>query len=544
MVRILLIFILFAFKNIFSQSKDEILFKINDSIIYVEEFDRVFNKNTELLENDNDKDFNSYFDLFVNYKLKLAEAYEMGLHKDPKYIGELNNYSNQLQKSYLTDKKSEEKLLKEAYLRTIKEVNVSHVLIRYDDFNNDSLAIINKLKSIKDPFLNLPTSEFKENFNQDNTMIIEDLGYFSAFKMIYKFETTAYQTPVGSVSEPFRTRFGFHILKVNDKRSSLGEVSVGHIMVFKNKDDSRKRINNILDSINSGSSFEYMAKKYSEDKNSSFKGGRLNPFSSGQINSIPFENAAFSLSENNNISDPIETKYGWHLIKFYSRKKIKSYEEMKFEILNKLKKSSRNEIISDSFYDFLMKKYNLSYENDNLKTLASIIDSTYFQGKWSIPEKFAETKPFLTINGNEYNFLDFATYLEDTQKITKPYKIDNLLKDKYKLFINLNIIEIYKRNLEKENKDYSFIVKEYREGLLLFNLMQQKIWKMSDSDSENLKIFFDENKSNYSSFEGEKGKVIGDYQKLKEENWLHQLRAKHTIYINKRAVRKLSKNYN
>ena len=322
MKKILLIFILFAFKNIFSQSEEVMLFKINDSIIYVEEFNRVFNKNIELLDNDNDKDFNSYFDLFVNYKLKLAEAYEMGLHKDPKYISELNKYSNQLQKSYLTDKKSEEKFLKEAYARTIEEVNVSHVLIRYDDFNNDSLAVINKLKSIKDPFLNLSTTEFKENFNQDNIMIIEDLGYFSAFKMIYKFETTAYETPVGSVSEPFRTRFGYHILKVNDKRSSLGEVSVGHIMIFKNKDDSRKRINNILDSINSGLSFEYMAKKYSEDKNSSYKGGRLNPFSSGQINSIPFENAAFSLSANNNISNPIETKYGWHLIKFYSRKNI------------------------------------------------------------------------------------------------------------------------------------------------------------------------------------------------------------------------------
>ena len=543
MKKILLIFILFAFKNIFSQSEEVMLFKINDSIIYVEEFNRVFNKNIELLDNDNDKDFNSYFDLFVNYKLKLAEAYEMGLHKDPKYISELNKYSNQLQKSYLTDKKSEEKFLKEAYARTIEEVNVSHVLIRYDDFNNDSLAVINKLKSIKDPFLNLSTTEFKENFNQDDIMIIEDLGYFSAFKMIYKFETTAYETPVGSVSEPFRTRFGYHILKVNDKRSSLGEVSVGHIMIFKNKDDSRKRINNILDSINSGLSFEYMAKKYSEDKNSSYKGGRLNPFSSGQINSIPFENAAFSLSGNNNISNPIETKYGWHLIKFYSRKNIKSYEEMKFEILNKLKKSSRNEIISDSFYDFLMKKYNLSYENDNLKTLASIIDSTYFQGKWSIPEKFEDTKLFLNINRNEYNFLDFATFLEDTQKLTKPYEIDNLLKDKYKLFINLNILEIYKRNLEKENKDYSFIVKEYREGLLLFNLMQQKIWKMSDSDLENLKIFFDENKLNYSSFEGEKGKVIADYQKLKEENWISQLRIKHNIYINKSALRKLSKNY-
>ena len=130
---------------------------------------------------------------------------------------------------------------------------------------------------------------------------------------------------------------------------------MGHIMTYKNKADAFDRIKNISDSIKKGTSFEYLAKKYSEDKNSSFKGGRLNPFSSGQINSIPFENAAFNLVEKNQISDPVETKYGWHLIKLYDKKDIKEFDEIKYQLLNKLKKSSRFSMVSESFYSTLLK---------------------------------------------------------------------------------------------------------------------------------------------------------------------------------------------
>ena len=343
----ILLFLLICFNVSFSQLyKNDILFEVNDSIILTEEFHRVYNKNIELIDEINQKDFESYLDLFINYKIKLAEAYDLGLHEDPKYKSELNKYAKQLQNTYLTDKDNEEKFLKEAYERTKFEVNVSHVLIKFDENNNDTIQVYNKLKSLKNAFFNSSDDDFIKNHNHDNKMIVENLGYFSAFKMIYDFENIAYQTPVGQVSEPFRTRFGFHILKVNDKRNSLGEITVGHIMTYKNKADALERIKNISDSLKSGLSFEYLAKKYSEDKNSSFKGGRLNPFSSGQINSIPFEKAAFNLSKNDEISNPIETKYGWHIIKLYDKKNVKEFDEIKFQLLNKLKKSSRFDKVS------------------------------------------------------------------------------------------------------------------------------------------------------------------------------------------------------
>ena len=528
----------------FAQLENNILFKVNDSLVYVDEFNRVYNKNIDLIDENNQKDFESYLELFINYKLKLAEAYDLGLQNDPKYKSELNKYVKQLQNTYLTDRETEDKFLREAYERTKYEVNVSHILIRIDENDNDTIDVYNKLNNLRGPFLNSSINDFKNSNIEDEELIIENLGYFSAFKMIYKFENMAYNTSVGEVSMPFRSRFGFHILKVNDKRPSLGEVTVGHIMTYKNKPNAYERITNILDSLNNGISFEYLAKKYSDDKNSSFKGGRLNPFSSGQINSIPFENAAFELGKKNNVSKPIETKYGWHIIKFYSKKNVQKFDEIKYELLNKLKKSSRFSIISDSFYDFLMNRYGLDYQNNNLDYFISILDPSYFKGEWSIPESIDEEKTLIKILDKNLKFIDFATFLEDNQRKTSVTPYQKLISDQYKSFIKYNALEVYKNNLESENSDYKFVIKEYREGLLLFNLMQDKIWTVRDSDSTKLKMFFSENKNKYTSFEEDRGKVIGDFQQYQEELWINSLKSKHKLTINKRTVKRLKKDYN
>ena len=543
MYKILIVFFI-CFNISFSQLKNDELFKVNDSVVLIDEFNRVYNKNIDLIDDKNQKDFESYLDLFVNYKVKLAEAYELKFHEDPKYKTELNKYAKQLQNTYLTDKKSEEKFLKEAYERTKYEVNVSHILIRIDENNNDTIQIVEKLKSLRSSFLNLSIDEFNKKYNQDNQMIVENLGYFSAFKMIYNFENMAYKTPVGEVSSPFRTRFGFHILKVNDKRNSLGEVTVGHIMTYKNKDGALDRIKNISDSIKKGTSFEFLAKKYSEDKNSSFKGGRLDPFSSGQINSIPFENAAFDLVEKNQISDPVETKYGWHLIKLYDKKNVKEFDEIKFQLLNKLKKSSRFNIVSESFYSFLLNRYSLSYENKNLNYFISILDSSYITGEWNIPENIDEEKILITIHNKILKYIDFATFLEDNQKRGNFNSISQLVNDLYKRFIDYNTLEVYKNNLEKENSDYRFIIKEYREGLLLFNLMQEKIWTLKVSDSTQLKSFFENNRDKYIGYDEDKGKIIGDFQQTRESKWLNNLKLKHKVTLNKKAIKRLRKKYN
>ena len=531
-----IVFFSFSLLSFSQFNEKDILFSVNNEPVLAGEFIRVYNKNIDLVEDESQKDVDNYLQLYINYKLKLSDAYSRELHKNDNYRKELKKYTNQLESAFLTDKVTEEKLLLEAYERTKYEVNISHVLIRIDEDDNDTIDVYNNILNLRKLLLKNHIDSLIKNHHNGKDLIIEDLGYFSAFKMIYKFENVAYNTKIGEVSMPFRTRFGYHILKVSDKRNSLGEINTAHIMVYKNKPGSKEKIYGLYDSIRNGSNFESLAIKYSEDKNTSFKGGRLEPFTSGQLNSIKFENMAFSLNKPNEVSTPVETKHGWHIIKLYSKNKLKSLGEMKSILLNKIKRSSRSSIISDSFYAMLLDKYNLSYENKDLKYFLSIINDS-----WEIPDTIEKDKILIKIHNKNYNFLDFATYLEKNKGSINSKNKEDIVFRMYTDFINKNVLETYKNNLENENLEYKYILKEYKEGLLLFDLMQEKIWNVASSDSINVKEFYQSNKSKYSSFDNSRGEIISDYQDFLENNWINELKENNTVIINKKILKRIKK---
>lgn len=533
---IYIVFLSFSLVSFSQFNERDVLFNVNNESVLAGEFIRVYNKNIDLIKDESQKDVDNYLQLYINYKLKLSEAYSRELHKNDNYKKELKKYTKQLESTFLTDKVTEEKLLLEAYERTKYEVNVSHVLIRIGEDNNDTIDVYNNILRLRNPLLKNHIDSLIKNHHNGKDLIVEDLGYFSVFKMIYKFENVAYNTKIGEVSMPFRTRFGYHIIKVIDKRNSLGEVNAAHIMAYKNKPGSKEKIYNLYDSIRKGSNFESLAKKYSEDKNTSFKGGRLNPFSSGQLNSIEFENMAFSLNKPNEISSPVETKLGWHIIKLYSKNKLKPIGDMKSILSNKIKRSSRSSIISDSFYAILLDRYNLNYENKNLEYFVSIINDS-----WEIPDNIEKDNFLIKIYNKTYNFQDFATYLEENKSSIKTKSKEDIVFSLYKDFINNNLLEIYKYNLEDENLDYKYILKEYKEGLLLFDLMQEKIWNVASSDSINIKEFYQSNKSKYSSFDDDKGEIISDYQDFLENNWITELRANNSVTIDKKVLKRIKK---
>ena len=531
-----IVFFSFSLLSFSQFNEKDILFSVNNEPVLAGEFIRVYNKNIDLVEDESQKDVDNYLQLYINYKLKLSDAYSRELHKNDNYRKELKKYTNQLESAFLTDKVTEEKLLLEAYERTKYEVNISHVLIRIDEDDNDTIDVYNNILNLRKLLLKNNIDSLIKNHHNGKDLIVENLGYFSAFKMIYKFENVAYNTKIGEVSMPFRTRFGYHILKVSDKRNSLGEINTAHIMVYKNKPGSKEKIYGLYDSIKKGSNFESLAIKYSEDKNTSFKGGRLDPFTSGQLNSIKFENMAFSLNKPNEVSTPVETKHGWHIIKLYSKNKLKSLGEMKSILLNKIKRSSRSSIISDSFYAMLLDKYNLSYENKDLKYFLSIINDS-----WEIPDTIEKDKILIKIHNKNYNFLDFATYLEKNKGSINSKNKEDIVFRMYTDFINKNVLETYKDNLEDENLEYKYILKEYKEGLLLFDLMQEKIWNVASSDSINIKEFYQSNKSKYSSFDDSRGEIISDYQDFLENNWINELKENNSVIINKKTLKRIKK---
>ena len=526
-------------------NSDDILFTIGDDSVNTKEFLRVYNKNLDLITDNSQKDIDNYLQLYIDYKLKVLEAYEKEYHKKESYISELNKYSSQLASNYLFDKNSQDSMLNEAYLRTKTEIKASHILIRIEDKDLDTLDIYNKLISYREDFKNYDLAYLIMKYHDGKNIFVEDLGYFSAFKMIYSFESKAYETKVGDISMPFRTRFGFHILKVEDKRESLGEVIVGHIMLSKDNNNSQSKINSLYDSIIRVGNFESFAKKYSDDKNTSSVGGRLKPFTSGQLNSLPFEKAAFDLTEINQISKPIETKFGWHILKLYSKSKLSSFKEMESSLLKKVKNNSRSSVISNSFYKKLLNKYSINYDND-LTYFTDQLNGHNANNIWKIPSTINKKKMLFKINDTILNYLDFANYIVNT--FISNGSIYNSPTDLYKDFINQSVMDYYKSNLLSENTEYRHIYNEYKEGLMLFDLMQNEVWNKAKEDTIGLKSYFKNNKSlfkitnNFNPlYEDISAEVISKYQITFENNWIKTLRKKNAIFIDKKVIKKIKK---
>ena len=541
---ILLIF--FTTSLCFTQNNsNDILFTIGDDSVNTKEFLRVYNKNLDLITDNSQKDIDNYLQLYIDYKLKVLEAYEKKYDKKESYISELNKYSTQLASNYLFDKNSQDSMLNEAYLRTKTEIKASHILIRIEEQDLDTLDIYNKLISYREDFKNYDLSYLIKKYHDGKNIFVEDLGYFSAFKMIYSFESKAYETKVGDISMPFRTRFGFHVLKVEDKRESLGEVNVGHIMLSKDNNNSQSKINSLYDSIIRGDNFESFAKKYSDDKNTSSVGGRLKPFTSGQLNSLPFEKAAFDLTEINEISKPIETKFGWHILKLYSKSKLSSFKEMESSLLKKVKNNSRSSVISNSFYKKLLNKYSINYDND-LTYFTDQLNGHNANNIWKIPSTINKTKILFKINDKTLNYLDFANYIVNTSLSNG--SIYSSVTDLYKDFINQSVMNYYKSNLLSENTEYRYIYNEYKEGLMLFDLMQNEVWNKAKEDTIGLKTYFKNNKSLFKIannanplYEDISGEVISKYQIIFENNWITSLRQKKAIFIDKKVLKKIKK---
>ena len=541
---ILLIF--FTTSLCFTQNNsNDILFTIGDDSVNTKEFLRVYNKNLDLITDNSQKDIDNYLQLYIDYKLKVLEAYEKKYDKKESYISELNKYSTQLASNYLFDKNSQDSMLNEAYLRTKTEIKASHILIKIKEQDLDTLDIYNKLISYREDFKNYDLSYLIKKYHDGKNIFVEDLGYFSAFKMIYSFESKAYETKVGDISMPFRTRFGFHVLKVEDKRESLGEVNVGHIMLSKDNNNSQSKINSLYDSIIRGDNFESFAKKYSDDKNTSSVGGRLKPFTSGQLNSLPFEKAAFDLTEINEISKPIETKFGWHILKLYSKSKLSSFKEMESSLLKKVKNNSRSSVISNSFYKKLLNKYSINYDND-LTYFTDQLNGHNANNIWKIPSTINKKKILFKINDKTLNYLDFANYIVNTSLSNG--SIYSSVTDLYKDFINQSVMNYYKSNLLSENTEYRYIYNEYKEGLMLFDLMQNEVWNKAKEDTIGLKTYFKNNKSLFKIannanplYEDISGEVISKYQIIFENNWITSLRQKKAIFIDKKVLKKIKK---
>ncbi|MFD1615262.1 peptidylprolyl isomerase [Gelatiniphilus marinus] len=484
---------------------NEVLFTVDNDPVYVSEFIRVYNKNLDLVQDESQKDIDEYLSLFTAYKLKLKEAKTLGLDKKPSYLRELNTYKKQLAKNFIYDNKVTDALVKEAYNRISYEVNANHILIKIPENANpqDTLVAFNKISKLRDRALNEGFEKVRKEVHNGTSVFGEALGYFSGFRMVYKFENAAYNTKVGEISQPFRTRFGYHIVTVLDKRKSRGERTVAHIMIGIKQNDTlnenpETRIQDIYKKLNQGEDFEALAKQFSEDKNSAAKGGLLAAFSSGKLSSPEFEDVAFNLKEVGDVSQPFKTKYGWHIVKLHAKKLTPPFEVIKSELEAKVKRDSRSKIIDAALHHKLKTKYNIDDQQPALAYFESILNNDYFKNTWKLPSNFKGDSSLIKIGNTSFTFKDFGDYLEKTQRGANPKStLKTIVSEKYDTFLNTRLIQYQENHLEEENQEFAHIVNEYRDGLLLFDLMESTIWNTAKTDSLGVQDYYNTNKEKY-----------------------------------------------
>ncbi|GAA4267934.1 peptidylprolyl isomerase [Hyunsoonleella aestuarii] len=499
------VFVIFQVKNYGQTSNEDILFSVAEEPVYVSEFLRVYNKNLDLVQDESQKDVDEYLTLYTNYKLKLKEAKALGFHEKPSYQRELGNYRKQLAKSYISDSKVTEALVEEAYERISNDVKANHILVRVDESATpaDTLAAYNQVLKLRERALSEGFEKVRKEVHNGKTIYGEELGYFTGFKMVYKFENVAYNTPVGEISQPFRTRFGYHFIKVFDKRKARGERTVAHIMLtLQNKDslsgNPEERIQEIYKKIQQGEDFEALAKQFSEDKNSAPRGGKLKPFSGGQLSVPIFEEVAFGLDSIGVVSTPFKSKFGWHIVKLYGKKPVAPFQEIKPELEVKVKRDDRSKIIDEALHSKLKKRYNISNEQPALDYFTSILNNDFFARKWVLPEDFSGDKPLVKIGKKQLNYIDFGDYLVKNQRHNRSRTtLRKIAESNYETFLNTNLVKYQEDNLEYENEEFADIVGEYRDGLLLFDLMETSIWNAAKTDSIEVKDFYEANKNKY-----------------------------------------------
>ncbi len=452
-------------------------------------------------------------ELFKKFKLKVAEAEALGYDTVPNLVRELKGYTKQLANPYLVDSTKIDELVQEAYSRTKNEVRASHILIQVPQnaLPADTLQAYNRIMGLRKRVLD------GEDFgavasgpggSEDPSARSNkgDLGYFTAFQMVYPFEDMAYKTKKESVSMPFRTRFGYHILYVADQREARGSIETAHIFVSARStepadviESSRKKADEIYALLENGGNFEELVKKYSDDPSSVNKDGKLPAFGTGTTTRMlpAFEDAAFAIPEDGMYTKPIQTDYGFHIIKRLKRYPVPAFAEMKEGLEKRVAKDARSKQTQNSFVVKLKDEYGFKDKSKKgLKWFYENVDSSFYQDN-----KIADIKkdrPLFILDKKKFTMTNFAEYLQTNYRgIRKGGEIQPMIDDQYEKFVNKEVLTYEESKLEDKYPAYKALVTEYHDGILLYEIMSDKVWNKAMKDTNGLKEFHAANSANY-----------------------------------------------
>ena len=562
--------------NLCAQNEKDVLITMGNDVVTAGEFIRAYGKNNNWATA-SETDIREYLDLFINFKMKVKEGEEMQLDTARKFMMELASYKSQSSSQFLVDKEVTEELVQEACDRSLLNVRASHILINCTEMASakDTAEAYAKCLSIRNEILSgqISFADAAEKYSDDPSardMVNPqtgrthygnkgDLGYFTAFDLIYDFENAAYNTKVGDISMPIRTKFGYHLVYVVDRIPAVQDITIAQIFIndtlAKDKQqtpETQKKLQDAMQLVKTAS-FEEAVDKYSEDKNASENGGLQEPFSPNRRQG-DFVKAILSLKENE-ISAPIASQYGWHIVKLVSFKPVELDEDAIYGIRNRISRDARSHKSKESLIAKLKKEYEykeLACAKD-MKFLLKNMPKEYFQTKNYDLQKSAgieKLKPMAIFADDTITAKDFAKYVDRFKGMRiSQNEFKTFLEERYQAYSQDRIMRYEQAHLMEKYVELRDLVQEFHDGMVLYEVNTMKVWAQAVQDSTGLEEFYDQNKAKYVNPTTNEIKplndiraiVITDYQEFLDKQWIQELRKKYNPIVDEKVLSNLLK---
>jgi peptidyl-prolyl cis-trans isomerase SurA len=500
------VIILLSFFTItgFSQ-KNKVLLTVGNEKVTADEFLHIYKKNNS--DENNMQTVDEYLELYKKFKLKVVEAKSLQMDTSQAFIDELSGYRDQLAKPYLVENTKFDELIEEAYIRNQVEIKLDIIFIKLSKHASpeDTLKAYNKGLEIRKRIKEGEIFDSVAIETSDDRMVKKNYGHLSYLPVLripYPIQNYAFSDSKEELSLPIRTDYGYYLVRMVDTRPQQGFIKAAHIMISSTdqmSDDEKKQKEELADSlyqrILDGEDFEKLI-LYSDDKGTAKKGGELPEFSTGRM--VPeFEAAAFALENPGDISKPVKTSFGWHIIKLIEKKPPQSKQEQKDKIKKTIERDPERKLMIETFVVNKLKE-NLKFEEmSGAEHFYTLLDSSIYKSKWTAKDKEFDNKILFTINGVKYNSKRFARFIENNQKRNKSGTFKEITDNLYEKFVIQSLKDSEINMLEENNSEFKYIMKEYHDGMLLFDLMKKEIWDKASEDTVGLKEFFNTNAEKY-----------------------------------------------
>lgn len=488
---------------------DQVLFTVDGQNVQASEFTYIYSKNNRDDADFSEKSLREYLDLYLKFKLKVREAYAMGLDTVTTLQNELNGYRKQLADSYLNDKEIMERLVREAYDRMQEDVRVSHIMVRTNpNVANDTMDGFLKIQKIyKDLQGGASWDDVVRRSSEDNTSkeMGGDMGFITATLPtgFYSFESAAYNTPVGKYSAPVRTSIGYHIVKVTEKRPARGEMDVAHILLRVKSDGSNEaavkaKIDSLHMALVKGASFESMVRANSEDKTTQDRAGFIGVMTINKFEK-PFEEAAYVLEKDGDFTAPVRTRLGWHIIKRIKKRPMLGFDAVKKKIEAQIAKDERISTARQAMVQRTKNEAGYAFDEKVYQEFVANAGEDLQTYRWQVPQ--LTPAMMVRIGKDEYTNLDFGNYVKLNARtrmgVAKGTPAKEILDKVLTEFITEKALLFEEKNLANKYPEFKSLMREYEEGIMLFEATKLNVWDKASRDSLGLIAFHNAHRNNY-----------------------------------------------